>query len=533
MTALAATVAATPAAEGQETRASDVPESVKLRAGEILNALLLANWKRIDRLFAGLLVFQWLGGIIWALWRAPRTWEGGTSSIHPHVWQAIVLGGLIIILPLFLATKFPGRTLTRHVIAFAQMLSSALLIHISGGRIETHFHVFGSLAFIAFYRDWRVLITASAVVAVDHLVRNFVAPESVYGILTAGPWRWLEHASWVVFEDIFLFTSCYQGVREISGIARQRALLEESHATIEEKVKQRTEQLREAQSELLRVARSAGKAEVATSVLHNVGNVLNSLNVSLRVATGKVKNSPVSDLVRAVGMIGEHKGELGSYLTQDERGRLIPEFLSAVAEALASEQTQVLSEMRSLEKNVEHIKQIVSVQQSNAKGGGMVEGVRVSDLIDDAIRVAVVSSEGKSLPVDRQFAEIPEFLTDKHLVLQILINLLSNAKHAMSALEAGSKKLQVRTSVESRQGAEMVRIQVIDNGMGIDPANLTRIFNHGFTTKKEGHGFGLHASANSARQLGGSLAAHSAGPGTGAAFTLELPLKIRKEAVNP
>ncbi len=242
-----------------------------------------------------------------------------------------------------------------------------------------------------------MLITASAVTAADHLLRNFLAPESVYGVLTADSWRWLEHAAWVVFEDIFLIASCRQGVSEMRGIAQQRALLEHSHATVEEKVRQRTQQLREAQEEIVRVARSAGMAEIATSVLHNVGNVLNSLNVSLRVATGKVQNSPVQDLVRAVGMMGEHKNELGDYLTRDERGRMIPEFLLAVTEALASEQTQILSEMNSLGKNVEHIKQIVSVQQSHAKAGNMTERIRLADLIEDAIRVAVVTSDGKPI----------------------------------------------------------------------------------------------------------------------------------------
>jgi len=257
--------------------------------------------------------------------------------------------------------------------------------------------------------------------------------------------------------------------------------------------------------------------------------VLNSLNVSLRVATGKVQNSPVTDLVRAVGMMGEHKDELGEYLTRDERGRQIPEFLSAVAEALASEQAQVLSEMNSLGKNVEHIKQIVAVQQSNAKAAGVMECVNLSDLIDDASRVALVMADGTSIPVIRR-GKVPEFFADKHMVLQILINLFSNAKHAITALDPAAKRLEVRASVDMREQAEVLHVEVGDNGVGIEAANLTRVFNHGFTTKKEGHGFGLHASANSAKQLGGSLQARSDGRGTGATFILELPL--RKEAVT-
>src|SRR4029077_11982205 len=176
--------------------------------------------------------------------------------------------------------------------------------------------------------------------------------------------------------------ACRQGVNEMRGIAEHRALLEHSYQAVEEKVVERTAQLREAQNDLVRVARSAGMAEIATSVLHNVGNVLNSLNVSLSVATTKVQNSPVADLSRAVAMIGEHKSDLGQFLTQDERGRQIPEFLAAVTEVLTGEQALVLDEMQSLARSVDHIKEIVHVQQSNAKVGGLLEQVHIATLID-------------------------------------------------------------------------------------------------------------------------------------------------------
>ena len=141
----------------------------------------------------------WGGGGIVDL---PQTWIGATSYTHLHVWAAIFLGGAISGLPVYLALKRPGRSSTRHTIAVAQMLTSALLIHLTGGRIETHFHVFGSLAFLAFYRDWRVLVSATVVVAVDHLLRGLFWPQSVFGVLTPSSWRWLEHAGWVIFEDV-------------------------------------------------------------------------------------------------------------------------------------------------------------------------------------------------------------------------------------------------------------------------------------------------------------------------------------------
>ena len=500
------------------------------RALALLGEHQRAIWCRTDRLFAGLLACEWIGAIIWAVIRTPWTWDGSTRSVHPHVWQAIILGALTVVAPIFLVLRRPGAVLTRQVVGISQMLISALLIHVSGGRIETHFHVFGSLAFLAFYRDWRVLISASAVVAADHLVRNYMAPESVYGVLTAGTWRWLEHALWVVFEDIFLIASCRQSVSEMRGIAQQRALLEHSYQLVEDKVKQRTAQLREAQSDLLRVARSAGMAEIATSVLHNVGNVLNSVNVSLRVATGKVEKSPVKDLSRAIGMIREHREDLAGYLTRDERGKQIPEFLEAVSEVLSCDQAQMLEEMNSLARNVDHIKEIVSVQQSHAKVSGLVEQVRIADLLEDAIKVTMVTSNQLLIGIERHFDGLPPVNTDKHALLQILINLMSNAKHAIVNNGKEEKKLTIRGTTFQGEDADWLRIEVIDNGVGIEPANLTRIFNHGFTTKKDGHGFGLHSSANSAKTLGGRLAADSEGLGKGASFILELP--IRKEAVG-
>ncbi|MDH3718809.1 MAG: hypothetical protein OES79_11880, partial [Planctomycetota bacterium] len=176
---------------------SDRAISVDQRA----EALFVANQQQIyrqtDRLFAALMFVQWLGGIAASLIVSPRAWEGTISETHVHVWAAIALGGAIAALPITLALIMPGRAVTRHVIAVGQMLTSALLIHLCGGRIETHFHIFGSLAFLAFYRDWRVLITATIVVAVDHFVRSIYWPQSVFGVLTASPWRAVEHAGWV------------------------------------------------------------------------------------------------------------------------------------------------------------------------------------------------------------------------------------------------------------------------------------------------------------------------------------------------
>jgi two-component system sensor histidine kinase/response regulator len=200
-------------------------------------------YRHTDFLFAPLLALQWLAAIATALWISPRTWIGTTSEIHPHVWAAIFLGGVISSFPLLLIWKWPGHSLTRHAVAVAQLFTSALFIHLSGGRIEAHFHIFGSLAFLAFYRDWRVLVTGSVVVVADHLLRGLFWPESIFGVNSPDLLRALEHGGWVVFEDIFLFLSIRQSLREMHNVAAHQADLEALNTAIESKVVLRTAEL--------------------------------------------------------------------------------------------------------------------------------------------------------------------------------------------------------------------------------------------------------------------------------------------------
>ena len=216
------------------------------RAEELFRAHQQEIFQNTDRLFAGLMLFQWFAGIVAARWISPRTWDGTQSYIHPHVWAALILGGLINLFPIYLACIRPGHAITRYTISVAQMLMSGLLIHISGGRLETHFHIFGALAFLAFYRDWRVLVPATIVVCLDHLLRGIFWPQSVYGngVVDATIWRSVEHGAWVLFEDIFLVISCVRSTREMHSIAEHRAQLEVTNEIIEEKVIQRTAQVK-------------------------------------------------------------------------------------------------------------------------------------------------------------------------------------------------------------------------------------------------------------------------------------------------
>ncbi len=899
------------------TNMSQDEVGLTLRKAELFEESSNAIHKRADRLFANLMVVQWLAGIAAAVWISPQTWIGATSHIHWHVWAAVFLGGAITVLPVFLAWKQPGQTLTRHVIAVGQMLSSALLIHLTGGRLETHFHVFGSLAFMAFYRDWRVLMTATVVVALDHMARGLFWPQSVFGVLASSPWRWVEHAAWVLFEDIFLLISIRHSLWDMEDVALRRAKLETVNASIEIQVSDRTaeltaahqklqvnearlrliletvpecvkvvaedgtlldmnsaglamievdnleqvagksvyellpehyqpqfqalneavfrgecatlefellgqkgthrwlethacpmrdtagriiaqlavtrdiserkradEALRDSEQryrqvvhalpaaiytcdaegrvtlfnhaaaelwgcnpelgkdlwcgswriyepdgqplpveecpmaltllrgqkvqsreivverpdgrrvhvlphpnlifdstgqvigavnmlmdlterkraeealrlkeqfakavlnsltaniavldasgtiiavnetwekfarengdsgfvhtglgvnyldvlmraegelaaespqalegiqavlvgkretftleypchlpqekrwftlfvtpltnglhgvvvthiniterklaeanlekvhkDLLQTSRMAGMAEVATGVLHNVGNVLNSVNVASTCLADGIRKSKATNLAKVVALLRTHETDLGGFFTNDPKGKQVPGYLAQLAEHVAREQAAALKELAELQQHIDHIKEIVSTQQSFANVSGLTEILNVTDVVEEALRLNQSSLVNHHLQIVREFAVVPPITVEKHKVLQILVNLLQNAKQSCKTSDRDEKQVTLRIMNDN----DRVRISVSDNGVGIPVENLTRIFNHGFTTKKTGHGFGLHNAANAANEMGGALHVHSDGDGRGATFTLELP----------
>ena len=499
---------------------AELPKVEEERTARLYRISQRRNHILTDRLFAKLMVMQWLGGIVIAMWISPVAWHG--SKIQPlwHVWAALCLGAAISAPPVLLAWRRPGRVVTRHVIAVAQILTSALLIHLTGGRFETHFHIFGSLTFLAFYRDWRVLVTATLVVVVDHVVRGTLWPQSIFGVLDAGQWRWLEYVGWVLIEDIFLMISIQQNLTETLEVAKRRSRLESINAQIENQVIQRTAELTEAHKQLLKTSRQAGMAEVATNVLHNVGNVLNSVNVSAETVAGKIRNFRISSLKNVAHLLREHEHHLPDFLTQDSRGRELPGYLVQLADNLAEPQKAILDEVKHLQNNIEHIKQIVSMQQNHARVAAVFETLDVVEIIEDAISISSSSLSRHEVSLVREFEAVPPVVVDRHKMMPILVNLLSNATQALAQQE-NAKQLTVRVALS---GADTVQIKVIDNGGGIAPENLTRIFQHGFTTKKDGHGFGLHSGALAAREMGGKLTAESDGVGCGAVFTLELPL---------
>jgi two-component system, NtrC family, sensor kinase len=244
------------------------------------------------------------------------------------------------------------------------------------------------------------------------------------------------------------------------------------------------------------------------------------VNVSASLAAERVRRSRIGGVEKAAALLRTHEADMASFLSADPAGRELPKYLGTLAACLASEQKETLRELEELAKNVEHIKTIVGMQQAHAKGAGVREMEDVEALAEDALRVCAMELERHGVPVERRYEPAPRVLVDRHQVLQILINLIRNAKQAVSATPHPRRPVVVRVGPD---GAGGVRVSVEDRGVGIAPENLTRIFQHGFTTKAGGHGFGLHSAALAAKNMGASLTVESEGPGRGAAFTLAFP----------
>jgi C4-dicarboxylate-specific signal transduction histidine kinase len=351
-------------------------------------------------------------------------------------------------------------------------------------------------------------------------------------VLERPPWWTTRHTLWTLggASGVMALALAWVGMlrREVGQRTRElhKEIEEHKHTLrqLESEIAERKRmeaQVEKSHQQMLVVTRQAGMAEVATSVLHNVGNVLNSINVSADLLANNLRKSGGGNLAKVAALLREHEGDLASFLTSDSRGRKIPEYLDSLALQLAEERDGALRELSELGGNVEHVNGIVAMQQTYARAVGCDEKLKPTELVEDALRVNASALARDGIEVEREYApDLPEITVDKHKVLQILINLVRNASHAC----ADSGRLDKRIAVRVSHLESTVSILVVDNGVGIPAENLTRIFNHGFSTRKDGHGFGLHSGALAAQELGGSLQAFSEGPGTGASFILKLPV---------
>lgn len=278
--------------------------------------------------------------------------------------------------------------------------------------------------------------------------------------------------------------------------------------------------LAQSQRNLLEASRLAGMAEVASGVLHNIGNAFNSVNTSTALVADQARNLKFAGLSRAVEMIHENRGHLDDFFANDTRGKQIPGYLTQLSTQLTRDHLSLLNELRSLSKSVDHIKNIIAMQQSYARTSSFLEELTVAEVVSEALQISEVSLDRHHILLIRDFQEVPRIMAARHKVLEILVNLIGNAKQAVD--ENGKDEKRITISIRSTQTEAQIGVR--DNGVGIPAENLQRIFSFGFTTKAKGHGFGLHSSAIAAQEMNGSLNAKSEGRGHGAEFTLELPL---------
>lgn len=436
---------------------------------------------RVDRHFRALLEIEWVFGVLCALFISPLNWAGEFSQPHIHLWTAFFLGGLIVAPPIILVSTHPGTKLSRYTIAVSQTLFGALLIHLMGGRIEAHFYIFGSLAFLAAYRDPKVLLPAIALVALDHLIRGVLWPQSVYGVLTASKWRWMEHLGWLVFEGIFLYIALKKSQLEAQSLAYKRAEVQIYSKNIESLVEEKTLALEDERAKLQYASRMAALGEMAGGIAHEINNPLAVIALNVRA----IKNAMTSNSLKE-------------------------DFLA-----------NVVSDLEDTTKRISRIIQGLRNISRDSEGVSKTP-VSLEEIFEDVLSLCSERFKQNGIKLITNLGpDIPtmQVLCDRIQLSQVLLNLVNNAFDAVQGLASPWVRLQVD------EGAENVQIRVMDSGSGIDQSIQEKMFTPFYTSKEvgKGTGLGLSISASIMKKHGGSLTYDNISGNT--CFLITLPIE--------
>lgn len=437
--------------------------------------------KKIDYMFAVLLVFQWALCITIALMTSPLSWKGTQSSIHPHLLLALFLGGSLTLYPIYFLIKMRGQEYNKYLVCVSQMIYSILLIHLTGGRIETHFHIFGSLAFLAFYRDAKIIVIATLITAFDHFFRGAFMPYSIYGVAEASNWRAFEHAAWVIFENVFLLTAIREGILALQEMAIRENLLSHSLQNIEKIVEARTRELRESQELVFEQQQSLAISARLSSLGEMAAGIAHEINNPLAIITSTTK------FMRKIAAKGA--------LTEE-----------TISDCLTDVDTTVLR----ISKIISGLRNISRDSTDEGLSYTSIESI-LSDV------QAICSERFKNHSVDFKVIENGLFLDSqvncrRVQISQVVLNLVSNSFDAI----ADSKLPKwIHIILEKGLHSEVI-IKISDSGLGISDEIGSKIFNPFFTTKDigKGTGLGLSLSKSIMENHGGSLFLDKSTPNT-------------------